>query len=54
MVLDEDLRPLHELTEAGKLEHQRILKAASDYKEAHLFLWRLEKILARVWNMLFK
>ena len=54
MVLDEDLRPLHELTEAGKLEHQRIIKAASDYKEAHPFLWMLQKILARVWSMFFK
>ena len=54
MVLDEDLHPLHELTEEGKMEYQRMLKAASDYKEAHPFLWRLEKILAGVWNMLFK
>ena len=50
MVLDEDLQPLHELTEAGKLEHQRMLKAASDYKEAHSFLWMLEKFVGKIWS----
>ena len=48
MVLDEDLQPLHELTEAGKLEHQRIIKAAFDYKEAHPFLWMLEKLVSKI------
>lgn len=49
MVLDEDLQPLHGLTEAGKLEHQRILKAASDHRKAHLLLWMLEKLVGKIW-----
>ena len=50
MVLNEDLQPLHGLTEAGKLEHQRILKATSDYREAHPFLWMLEKLVGKIWS----
>ena len=50
MVLDEDLQPLHGLSEAGKLEHQRILKAASNYKKSHLFLWMLEKLAGKIWS----
>lgn len=52
MVLDEDLQPLHGLTEAGKLEYQRILKAASDHRKAHLLLWMLEKLVGKIWFFL--
>ena len=50
MVLDEDLQPLHGLTEAGKLEHQRILKAASDHRKVHPLLWMIEKLVSKIWS----
>lgn len=46
MVLDEDLKPLHELTEAGKLEHQRVLSEASaECKRTHPLLQLLSQLL---------
>jgi len=40
MVLDEDFNPLHRLTEEGKIEYQKILKAISKYKQQHPFRWK--------------
>lgn len=48
MVLDEDLNPLHGLTEEGKIEYQRILKEVADYKCAHPILWLLKKLLVQL------
>ena len=53
MVLDEDLNPLHGLTEEGKIECQRIHKEAAYRKHANPILCLFKKLLVRL-QVLFK
>ena len=42
MVLDEELRPLHGLTEKGKEDYQRFLEQKADqilFRHNHPFIW---------------
>ena len=47
MVTDEELRPLHELTEEGKKNYNDFLEKAADeilFKHQHPFKWMLSKM----------
>ena len=51
MVLDEELRPLHELTKEGKEEYSNFLEAVADeilFKHQHPFKWLMQKAKAIV------
>ena len=46
MVLDEELRPCHQLTKQGEEEYKRFLEQEADeilLKHAHLFKWLVLK-----------
>ena len=47
MVLDEDLNPLHELTEEGKKEYQIIVNEALVYQKEHPILWQIKKFFRK-------
>ena len=47
MVLDEDLKPMHELTEKGKEDYSRLLESIADeilFRNKHPVKWTIEKI----------
>ena len=46
MVLDDELRPCHQLTKQGEEEYKRLLEQEADeilFKHAHLFKWLVLK-----------
>lgn len=46
MAIDEELRPLHELTEEGKKNYNDFLEKVADeilFKHQHPFKWVIEK-----------
>ena len=49
MVLDENLNPLHELTEDGKKAYQKMIDDVLSYKKAHPFLYQLKRLLVKFW-----